>query len=241
MTIEFNRDAIWRPGLFSEKKVDDSVSTQLQPMLVDTSLPSSPDRELVERYIGGIFHASYGAKLLDYLPLLVHMEQGGTLRAALGLRSASRGRLFAERYLDASLEQLVADEFARVVHRSQLMELGNLVSSEPGQAVSLYLLVVAALGDAGISHLVFAANRAVRLSIKRCGFDTRELLTADPARLGADAEVWGSYYAGDPSVVVADIPAAVKHGKQHPEISALWQREAMVIASLADCIRCERN
>jgi hypothetical protein len=120
------------------------------------------------------------------------------------------------------------------------MELGNLVSSQPGQAVELYLLVVAALGQAGVSHLVFAANRAVRLSIKRCGFATREVCAADPAQLQGKAKMWGSYYDGDPRVVLADIGQAVEHGSTHPLISALWQRQALAIDSLADAIRSQR-
>ncbi|MEH6588332.1 MAG: thermostable hemolysin [Halioglobus sp.] len=221
--------------------VGDAAGDRSLQQLIETTAPFSVERERVERYIAAIFHASHDAKVLEYLPLLVHMEQGGSLCAALGLRSASRGPLFAERYLKAPLEDHIVREFARRVHRGQLMELGNLVSSQPGQAVSLYLLVVAALGRAGISHLLFAANRAVRVSIKRCGFVTRELGKADPDKLGADAGYWGSYYESDPRVVVADIPQALQHGKHHPAISRLWQSQALVIEALADTIRSERS
>lgn len=212
----------------------------LLPVIVHGTGPCDPRREQVERYIAGIFHAAYGARVLEFLPLLFSMEQDGGIRAALGLRSARGEPLFCERYLTVPLEQQVQKEFGRTVNRGQLMELGNLVSSSPGQSVALYLLVVAALDQAGISHLVFAANRSVRRSIRRCGFVTRELCAADPRSLGEGALQWGSYYHGDPRVVVADMRQAAEHGMHHPVIGALWRREQPVIASLADTIRCQR-
>jgi hypothetical protein len=210
------------------------------PNFVDYRDARSEQREPVERYIASIFHAAHGASVLEFLPLLVFMEQDRALQAALGLRGANNARLFCESYLPESVEKHVADTFGRTVNRSQVMELGNLVASQPGKAVSLYLLVVAALGQAGISHLVFAANRAVRLSIKRCGFITREVCAADPAQLDGKAQHWGSYYEGDPKVVLADIAQAVEHGRCHPRISVLWQREKLAIDSLADAIRSQR-
>lgn len=211
-----------------------------QYITVDYCDTSSDQRDSIERYIASIFRAAHGASILEFLPLLIFSEQDRAPQAALGLRSASGDRLFCERYLSCPVEHYVAELFGCRVSRSQVMELGNLVASQPGQSVALYLLVVAALGQAGIRHLVFAANRAVRLSIKRCGFDTREVCAADPAQLGAAAPMWGSYYDGDPRVVLADIPQAVKHGTNHAAISALWRRESIAIDSLADAIRSQR-
>jgi hypothetical protein len=222
---------------YSRESVDDN---NVLPVAVNGIGPLDPGREHLERYIAGIFHAAYGATVLEYLPLLFSMEQDGGIQAALGLRSARREPLFCEQYLGAPLEQQVQKAFGRTVNRGQLMELGNLVSSRPGQSVALYLLVVAALDQAGISHLVFAANRSVRRSIRRCGFVTRELCAADPGRLGDGAQQWGTYYDGDPRVVLADIRQAVEHGLHHPAIGALWRQEQPVIASLADAIRCQR-
>lgn len=212
----------------------------ISPLRVDYRDAQSPQRERVERYIAAIFSAAYRASVLEFLPLLVFLEQDSDLQAALGLRCAREGSLFCEAYLPHPVEQHVRESFGRRVNRSQVMELGNLVSSQPGQAVALYLLVVAALGQAGISHLLFAANRAVRLSIKRCGFVTREICAADPACLQGRSQMWGSYYDGDPKVVLADIRQAVEHGRNHPAIAGLWQRETLAIASLADAIRSQR-
>jgi hypothetical protein len=121
------------------------------------------------------------------------------------------------------------------------MELGNLVASQPGQAVFLYLLVVRAMSQAGINYLVFAANRAVRASIRRCGFSTRELCAADPGSLGERVQEWGSYYDGQPMVLLADIREAVAHGQQRATIRQTWRQHEHAIDELADAIHAYVN
>ncbi|TDG11868.1 hypothetical protein E2F43_15990 [Seongchinamella unica] len=210
------------------------------PFTVNSLLADDPGREKLEQYVAGVFYAAYGATVLEYLPLLFSLQQAGGIQAALGLRSARREPLFCEQYLDAPLERHVQQEFGATVNRGQLMELGNLAGSMPGQSVALYLMVVAALEQAGITHLVFAANRSVRRSIRRCGFPTRELADADPQRLGDRASQWGSYYRGCPKVMLADVRRGVEYGMSHPVIGELWCREQPMIATLADAIRCQR-
>lgn len=210
------------------------------PFTVNSLLLDDPGREKLEQYIAGVFHAAYGATVLEYLPLLFSFEQQGAIQAALGLRSARSESLFCEQYLDAPVERHVQKEFGRSVNRGQVMELGNLAGSIPGQSVALYLMIVAALEQAGITHLVFAANRTVRVSIRRCGFPTRELGDANPACLGARASEWGSYYRGSPKVMLADVRRGVDCGNAHPAIRELWRSQQPLIASLADAIRCQR-
>ena len=199
--------------------------------------PLEPGRERVERYIAGIFNAAYGARVLEYLPFLCTLEREGALMAALGLRSAANDTLFCEQYLDTPVESAILDEFGQAVDRSRVLELGNLVASSHGQAVFLYLLVTAALGRFGVRYLIFAANRAVRTSIRRCGFETRIICDASPSRLGRRASEWGSYYDGDPKVVLADIRGALSHGWRQDAIADIWQHESETIEALAADIR----
>ncbi|MFT6957393.1 MAG: hypothetical protein ACJAYC_002404 [Halieaceae bacterium] len=205
--------------------------------VASTSLLASDDRQRVERYIAGIFSAAYDAKVFEYLPLLCSLERENSLVGALGLRSAASGPLFCEQYLKVSVQSAILTEYGMPVARRNIMELGNLVSSSAGQGVYLYLLVTAALAAADVRYLVFAANRAVRYSIKRHGFDTRVICHADASRLGAKAEEWGSYYESDPKVVLADISQAAAHGRSDPAISEIWRRESHAIDALAEDIR----
>ncbi|RLQ22471.1 hypothetical protein DWB85_07575 [Seongchinamella sediminis] len=218
----------------------DAATRCVAPLTVDSLLLGDPGRERLEQFIAGVFHAAYGATVLEYLPLLFSLEQEGIIQAALGLRSARGQSLFCEQYLDTPLDYHVQREFGRPVNRGQLMELGNLAGSIPGMSVTLYLLAVAALDQAGISYLVFAANRTVRRSIRRCGFQTRVLGEAQARCLGERASEWGSYYQGCPQVILADIGDGVEHGMKHPLIGELWRREQPLIATLADAIRCQR-
>lgn len=228
----------WRNG----NALSASVPRVLEspPLVVGTARLWESGRERIEQYIAEIFRLAHGARVMSYMPLLVYREEEGALQAALGLRGAASSRLFCERYLEDPIETHVARQFGRVVNRSQIMELGNLVASSAGQSVALYLLVVAALHEAGIDYLVFAANRAVRFSIRRCGFETRDLGPADPAALGAAASDWGSYYEGSPRVILGDLRQAVEHGRRQACIAELWSRERIRIEALADSIRSLR-
>lgn len=193
-------------------------------------------RQGLERYIADIFYTTYGARSIEYQDLLCSLEQNSGLVAALGLSCASRGSLFCEQYLNAPLEDYVQKEFGQKANRNSLMELGNLVASEPGQSVLLYLLVTAALHAAGVRYLVFSANRAVRSSIQRCGFDTHILCSADPGNLENAQQDWGTYYDGDPKVILADIRQAATHGYKHKMIAELWSREDLLVDDLSDAI-----
>ncbi len=210
-----------------------------QPIVAASDRLDSHRFEL-ERYIATIFHAAYGATVMEFLPLLCSLKRHGSYQAALGLRSASAGTLFCEQYLEHGVHWHINKRFGRSVRDNQVMELGNLVSSEPGQAVWLYLLVVRALQQAGVGYLLFAANRAVRASIRRCGFEYRTLCDADPACLGDRAAEWGSYYRGQPQVILADLNAAVSHGRQSTAIRKIWEEQAGAIEDVADAIRATR-
>ncbi|MEH6581607.1 MAG: thermostable hemolysin [Halioglobus sp.] len=215
-----------------------SVRLRKTPLL--TSFPRSTERASIESYIARIFLQSYGAEISEYMPLLCSLRRKNEHTAALGLRGAATSELFCERYFDEGVDQKIENVFGQIAYRSQIMELGNLASTLPGEASRLYLLVVRALALAGVDFLVFAANRAVRHSIRRCGFETREICNADPMRMGDKAVEWGTYYNGNPKVIFADIPAAVKHGENSPPIAELWRKYAADIAVLSEAIHLTR-
>lgn len=194
-------------------------------------------RECLEQYISGTFNAAYGARILEYLPLLFSLESDGDMQAALGLRSASVDALFCEQYLDACAEQQVELLYGRKVRRAQIMELGNLVATEPGHSGLLYLIITAAMHEAGIEYLMFAANKPVRNSIARCGFTPRTIQAAQQSRLGERGLDWGRYYEGDPIVMLADIGLTMKQISAQSGLQAIIDSYQFAIPSLADSIR----
>jgi hypothetical protein len=185
---------------------------------------NGPEREKLEQYISGIFHTCYGAAILEYLPLLFALQRDGRFSAALGLRSAAQDSLFTEQYLEQRVETLVNDRFGIPADRSRIMELGNLAASTPGDSILLYLLITAIIHGAGISHLLFTANRAVRLSIRRCGFSPMLIGPANPLCLGKRAAAWGRYYDSAPMVMVGDLSLTMKQAESNPRLAALLLR-----------------
>jgi hypothetical protein len=209
----------------------------LPNQLIATACPeSSPRREALEQYISGAFSAAYDARILGYLPLLFSLEDNGGYRAALGLRSAAVDPLFCEQYLDSTVEEEVRSLYRVRVGRSKIMEMGNLVASA-GHSALLYLIVTAAMHEAGIEYLLFAANKSVRTSINRSGFTPKLIRLAEKNCLGEEASNWGSYYEGDPIVMLADIELTMQQAMTQPKMRKILAGYRHDIAVLADAIR----
>ena len=194
-------------------------------------------RERLEQYISGIFTAAYGARILEYLPLLFQLECDGSEQAALGLRGAGVAPLFCEQYLDAPAQQQVETLYNARVSRTRIMELGNLVATEPGNSGLLYIIITAAIHEAGVEYLMFAANKRVRNSIARCGFTPKVIQGAQRSRLGPQGLDWGRYYEGDPIVMLADIALTMRQISAQPALQQIIEAYQYFIPALADSIR----
>ncbi|WP_281290162.1 thermostable hemolysin [Parahaliea aestuarii] len=196
-------------------------------------------RDQLEHYIGGVFAAAYGAAVSGFMPLLAGLYGGAEPEAALGLRSAARQSLFCEQYLERPVEHFTRSLYGVTVRRSQVMELGNLAVSRGGHSGILYLLVACALRAADVDFLLFAGNKAVRRSIARCGFSPRPIQAARPECLPDGGRCWGSYYASEPVVMLADIRRIVRQAGTQPGMVALMAHYAGAIDSLAAAVARE--
>ena len=205
--------------------------------MVCSCLEHEVGRESLEQYISSIFSAAYDAKILEYMPLLFCLKQDETFTAALGLRSAAKGKLFCENYLDSSAQEQVLSHYGMPIQRSAIMELGNLVASAPGQSSLLYLLIAAAIHEADVKYLLFAANKTVRASIKRSGFTPKSIQVAEKERLGLVGEYWGSYYEGEPLVMLADIALTIEQANAQPLMRQVLKVYAQTIHTMAQTIR----
>lgn len=200
--------------------------------------PQAPDRGLEEQFVAAVFEQAWGAKVSGFLPWMCSLYQpGGQLEAALGLRPAASEALFCEQYLDEPLLAVPARLHGKVCGREDIMELGNLAASCAGRGALLYLLATQAAHRAGVRYLLFAANRAVRLSILRSGFTPLVVGPADPARLGERAGEWGRYYDGNPVVMLGDMALTDRQARQRQGASALLAHYDTAIAQLADVLR----
>ncbi|MBN7798101.1 thermostable hemolysin [Parahaliea mediterranea] len=196
---------------------------------------------VLSRYITQVFDSAYGARIGEFMPLLVGLFEDGMPVASLGLRRASGQTLFCERYLDQPVEYYARTLFGDDGDRGRIMELGNLAVTRSGYSMILYLVTMAALREARVDYLLFAANRSVRRSLKRCGFTPQGIDVARAERLPDGGAQWGSYYASDPMVMLADIELTARQAATRAEMVACLEHYAGSIRELAEKIQLVRE
>lgn len=160
----------------------------------------------VRGLIEGVYHRVYGAAIREHYPdICFRTDDAGSVIAAAGVRRASEGQLFLEQYLDAPVEDIIQRHTDKAVTRAEIVEIGNLVSSQVGQCRGFFDLLCTELHDLGFQYAVATATRPLRRIFKYAGFESRFLATADPTRLPDSGAHWGSYYAADPHVVFGSV------------------------------------
>ncbi len=171
---------------------------------------ASPRRAEAEAFIAGVFARRYGARVSSFAPNLLLIEQRGRIVAATGWRGAGAESLFLERYLDEPVEDAVSRLAAGPVARARIAEVGNLAAEKNGGSLHIIGALAARLAALGHEWVVFTATRELAGIFTRLGLPLLALAKADPARLGADAAAWGSYYDTAPVVVAGRIRIALE-------------------------------
>ncbi|TXS96679.1 hypothetical protein FV139_04200 [Parahaliea maris] len=198
-----------------------------------------PARDVLENYVHRVFARTYGAEVNSFMPLLAGLYRDGEPEAAFGLRSAASQPLFCEHYLDRPVEHYASTLYGTLAPRQRIMELGNLAASRGGHSGILYLIVACALQAGGVDYLLFAANKAVRRSLSRCGFSPRPIQGARPECLPDGGESWGRYYDSEPVVMLADVNRTVRQAATQPGMVALMAQYATAITTLAAAVARE--
>lgn len=169
-------------------------------------LPGEPGRDELEQFIHARFACAHHANVQHYLPELLGLHDShGRLLAAVGIRLASTGPTFIERYLDEPLEVAVTRLAANPVSRAQLVEVGNLAALSAGSARIMIIAVTWLLATRSLQWVAFTGAATLVNSFHRLGLVPTALTMADPGRLNGDADSWGSYYAQHPQVYVGSI------------------------------------
>lgn len=171
---------------------------------------ASPRRAEAEAFIAGVFARRYGARVSSFAPDLLLIEQHGRIVAATGWRGAGAEPLFLERYLDEPVEDAVSRFAAGGVARARIAEVGNLAAEKNGGSLHVIVALAGRLAALGYEWVVFTATRELAGIFARLGLPLLALAKADPARLGAEAAAWGSYYDTEPVVVAGRIRIALE-------------------------------
>lgn len=179
------------------------------------SAPSA-ERAEVEAYIHDRFCAVHHAQVSHFLPNIISLRCGGEYSAAVGLAPASGGKLFAEQYLTAPIEQVISDKLGQPIARNQIVEIGNLVSTWKGSSLLLFIVIGEVLERLGYHYVLFTGTREVKALLARLHYSPVVLADADPAVLPDGGASWGSYYANNPQVMFGDNRPAMAAARKNP-------------------------
>ena len=176
----------------------------------------SPERAAVEAYIHERFSAVHRAEVSHFLPNIISLRCGGEYSAAIGLAPASSGKLFAEHYLDAPIEQVISEKLGTPIARDQIVEIGNLVSTWKGSSLLLFIVIGEVLERMGYHYVLFTGTREVKALLARLHYSPVVLTDADPSVLPDKGASWGSYYTNNPQVMFGDNRPAMAAARKNP-------------------------
>ena len=174
--------------------------------------PASPGRAGVEAFVQTVYARRHGARVRQFAPTLVSLDDHGGPVAAAGYRLAAQGPLFLERYLDAPVEVLIGAQAGDAPPREAIVEVGHLAASRDGAGRRLIHRLGPHLAALGCTWVVGTLTEELRALFVRLGVTPLTLAAADPTRLGDARDVadWGRYYEHRPMVLAGHLPRALQ-------------------------------
>lgn len=170
-----------------------------------------PRRVEIEGFIRQCYAETYGAQLQSLAPCLLALPAGEQLKAAVGLRRASEGRLFVEHYVDAPLERAAMLAAGAEIQRETLVEISSFAAYHPGDARAVIVALTCGLYAMGFRWVTLVATRALRNAFARLGLAPVSLGQAQRSRVLDDGTDWGSYYDTAPELLIGDIDAGMRY------------------------------
>lgn len=194
------------------------ILESVQPLLLE--LKASVHAEVItadhagraacEAFVHDVFAARYRADVQSFYPDLLEYRDGQRQRAVVGMRQASAGPLFAERYLGIPAEEAIGERFGTAIPRDELVEVGNLALENPGDARWAIAATIQFLHELGYRWVLFTATRVLVNTFQRLGMRPMPLAAALPDSLGPQAQQWGDYYRTAPRVCAGPIASGFR-------------------------------
>jgi Thermostable hemolysin len=174
--------------------------------------PGAPGRAEVEAFVQAVYARRHGARVRQFAPTLVSLDDATGPVAAAGYRRAGPTPLFLERYLDAPIEASIAAQTGEAPARGSIIEVGHLAASREGAGRRMIHHLGPHLAALGCSWVVGTLTEELRALFVRLGITPLTLAAADPARLGdaRDQADWGRYYEHRPMVLAGHLPRALQ-------------------------------
>jgi hypothetical protein len=198
----------------------------------------SVEKAEVDEYVKQRFAKVYGATVNTFEPYILSTSNDKGISATIGFQpAATKKPLFLENYLTSTVEEALSIALKQNIKRQQIVEVGNLSSSDKGGASRiLFILSVAILHRAGFKWVTFTATNQVQRLLGKLDLTTVSICEADPAKLAERGESWGSYYADKPQVVVGNLSDAIEQLKRHKVINSILDNYQDTINELANQI-----
>jgi hypothetical protein len=179
-----------------------SSATIGNTMRVELISQQHPLRYTAESFIKAGFAKAYAADIDVSMPTIIALQKA-QFKAALGVRSAQQA-LFVEQYLSRPIEKELA--LASIMaKRNEIVEIGHLYSNTSSFTLSLLIVTALVLRKQGYQSMVFTATSQLANLFQKFGLKPTFLAEADPAKLSASKQNWGTYYATSPKVMVLQL------------------------------------
>lgn len=190
-----------------------------------------PARARAEDFIRARFQDSYDADVRVFMPWLLGItNRDNAITAVIGFRPATTERLFLENYLDQSAEQSIRTATGVPARRKQIIEVGNLASTNSEAVRTLMIALVTLLDRMPEARWMMCTvgERLIRL-LQRTRFFPLLLNQAEQERLSPQDGDWGSYYQNARQVVAGN----VGYGMRELRRQGILRTE---LAGQVDCI-----
>ena len=193
----------------------------------------------VNQHIKRCFSEAYGAKITSFEAYILSTHGDAGITATIGFQPAAMKKpLFLESYLATSIEETLSATFKQAIERHQIVEVGNLSSTQRGSASRiLFILSVAILYQAGFQWVTFTATKQVQRLLGKLNLSTVPICDADPSKLADKGESWGSYYDDRPMVEAGNLKDAMQQLRSHEVIKSILNNYQATINDIAQKIK----
>jgi hypothetical protein len=198
-------------------------ASQPERLQLQLWLPGDPQRPAAEAFICARFQDIYAADICVFHPYLLGVTRGDqSITSVIGFRLAGSGQFFLESYLDGSAEQLLSDATGEDIQRQQVVEVGNLASSDTESFRFLMIGLITLLERLPETRWMVCTvgEKLIRL-LRRTRFFPIIINQASAERLSPEDGKWGSYYLHARSVVAGN----VAYGMRELKRQNIWRPE----------------
>jgi hypothetical protein len=207
----FNQQAL--PAVSNNNPAQDDRLERLQ---LRVWKEDDPERTKAEDFIRERFQDSYAADVQSFMPYLLGvMDDNNEISAVIGFRPAGNEDLFLENYLDDPAEHALSEACGSRVQRQQIVEVGNLASSD-GESFRILMIGLVTLLDRlpGTNWIMCTVGDRLFRLLRRSRFFPLVLEQADQQRLSPQQGNWGSYYQHARKVVAGNVSYGLRELKR---------------------------